>query len=183
MPLVSASISYSWATTYDIEPTHTYPSFEADHMAGLSIWRGKFNKTSGQISLDGNAKSGTVDITVDIGSIDFGMDLMNTKAKTAELFDVAKFPTATYKGRLSAFKKGRPTEVIGELTLKGITKPVKLNILSFKCMTHPMVKREVCGADAITSFNRDEFNMPLGKDWGFDMKATIRIQVEAIATE
>lgn len=152
-------------------------------MAGLSVWRGKFNKTSGQVTFDKKTQSGTVDITVDIDSVDFGMDLMNTKAKTAELFDAAKFPTATYKGKLSAFKKGNPTQVVGDLTLKGITKPVKLNILSFKCMPHPMLNREVCGADALATFRRDDFGMPMGKDWGFDMKVTLRIQVEAIAQE
>lgn len=152
-------------------------------MGGLSVWRGKFNKTSGQITLDKKAKSGTVDITVDIDSIDFGLDLMNTKAKTPELFDVTQFPTATYKGKLAAFKNGRPTQVWGDLTLKGITKPLKLNILSFKCMPHPMLKREICGADALANFQRDDFGMPIGKEWGFDMKVTLRIQVEAVATE
>lgn len=170
-------------TTYQIEPTHTYPSFEADHMGGLSVWRGKFNKTSGSVTFDKAAKQGAVDITVDIDSIDYGFDLMNTKAKSEELFDAAKYPTATYKGKLAGFKKGVPTKVMGDLTLRGITKPVQLNILSFKCMPHPMVKREVCGADAIATFKRDDFGMAAGKDWGFKMDVTLRIQVEALAAE
>lgn len=170
-------------TTYQIEPTHTYPSFEADHMGGLSVWRGKFNKTSGSVTFDKAAKHGAVDITVDIDSIDYGFDLMNTKAKSEELFDAAKYPTATYKGKLAGFKKGAPTKVMGDLTLRGITKPVQLNILSFKCMPHPMVKREVCGADAIATFKRDDFGMAAGKDWGFKMDVTLRIQVEALAAE
>lgn len=170
-------------TTYQIEPTHTYPSFEADHMGGLSVWRGKFNKTSGSVTLDKAAQQGAVDITVDIDSIDYGFDLMNTKAKSEELFDAAKYPTASYKGKLAGFKKGAPTKVVGDLTLRGITKPVQLNILSFKCMPHPMVKREVCGADAIATFKRDDFGMAAGKDWGFKMDVTLRIQVEALAAE
>lgn len=170
-------------TTYQIEPTHTYPSFEADHMGGLSVWRGKFNKTSGSVTFDKAGQQGTVDITVDIDSIDYGFDLMNTKAKSEELFDAAKYPTATYKGKLAGFKKGVPTKVIGDLTLRGITKPVQLNILSFKCMPHPMVKREVCGADAMATFKRDDFGMAAGKDWGFKMDVTLRIQVEALAAE
>lgn len=170
-------------TTYQIEPTHTYPSFEADHMGGLSVWRGKFNKTSGSVTFDKTAQQGTVDITVDIDSIDYGFDLMNTKAKSEELFDAAKYPTATYKGKLAGFKKGVPTKVMGDLTLRGITKPVQLNILSFKCMPHPMVKREVCGADAMATFKRDDFGMAAGKDWGFKMDVTLRIQVEALAAE
>ncbi|MBP8287708.1 MAG: polyisoprenoid-binding protein [Rhodoferax sp.] len=170
-------------TTYQIEPTHTYPSFEADHMGGLSVWRGKFNKTSGSVTFDKAGQQGTVDITVDIDSIDYGFDLMNIKAKSEELFDAAKYPTATYKGKLAGFKKGVPTKVIGDLTLRGITKPVQLNILSFKCMPHPMVKREVCGADAMATFKRDDFGMAAGKDWGFKMDVTLRIQVEALAAE
>jgi len=170
-------------TTYQIEPSHTYPSFEADHMGGLSVWRGKFNKTSGSVTLDKMAQQGSVDITVDIDSIDYGFDLMNTKAKSEELFDAAKYPTATYKGKLAGFKKGTPTKVVGDLTLRGITKPVQLKILSFKCMPHPMVKREVCGADAIATFKRDDFGMAAGKDWGFKMGVTLRIQVEALAAE
>lgn len=170
-------------TTYQIEPTHTYPSFEADHMGGLSVWRGKFNKTSGSVTFDKAGQQGTVDITVDIDSIDYGFDLMNIKAKSEELFDAAKYPTATYKGKLAGFKKGMPTKVMGDLTLRGITKPVQLNILSFKCMPHPMVKREVCGADAMATFKRDDFGMAAGKDWGFKMDVTLRIQVEALAAE
>jgi polyisoprenoid-binding protein YceI len=170
-------------TTYQIEPTHTYPSFEADHMGGLSVWRGKFNKTSGSVTFDKAAQQGSVDITVDIDSIDYGFDLMNTKAKSEELFDAAKYPTATYKGKLAGFKKGVPTKVMGDLTLRGITKPVQLNIVSFKCMPHPMVKREVCGADAMATFKRDDFGMAAGKDWGFKMDVTLRIQVEALAAE
>ena len=170
-------------TTYQIEPTHTYPSFEADHMGGLSVWRGKFNKTSGSVTFDKAAQQGSVDITVDIDSVDYGFDLMNAKAKSEELFDAAKYPTATYKGKLAGFKKGVPTKVMGDLTLRGITKPVQLNILSFKCMPHPMVKREVCGADAMATFKRDDFGMAAGKDWGFKMDVTLRIQVEALAAE
>ena len=170
-------------STYNIEPTHTYPSFEADHMGGVSVWRGKFNKTSGTVTVDKAAKTGTVDITVDIDSVDYGFDLMNTKAKSEELFDVAKFPTATYKGKLAGFKNGAPTKVLGDLTLHGVTKPVELKVLSFKCIPHPMLKRELCGADALATFKRDEFGMAVGKDWGFKMDVTLRIQVEAIAAE
>lgn len=182
IPLL-AQAAVAAPTTYQIEPTHTYPSFEADHMGGLSVWRGKFNKTSGSVTLDKMAQQGSVDITVDIDSIDYGFDLMNTKAKSEELFDAAKYPTATYKGKLAGFKKGTPTKVVGDLTLRGITKPVQLKILSFKCMPHPMVKREVCGADAIATFKRDDFGMAAGKDWGFKMDVTLRIQVEALAAE
>lgn len=184
--LAIASVSSSAvaaADTYIIDPNHTYPSFEADHMAGLSVWRGKFNKTSGEITLDRAGKTGTVDVTIDTNSIDFGLDKMNEHAVKAELFDTEKYPQATYSGKLQGFVKGAPTRVVGDLTLRGVTKPVMLKIKSFKCMSHPVLKREVCGADAITTFKRDAFGMDAGKAWGFSMDVTLRIQVEAIMTE
>jgi len=168
--------------TYDIEPEHTFPSFEADHM-GVSIWRGKFNKTTGKVTLDKEAGEGTVDITVDSASIDFGHDKLNDWAKSPQFFDTAKNPQATYKGKLAGFVEGVPTKVVGDLTLHGVTKPVVLKINSFKCMPHPMFKREWCGADALGTFDRAEFGLDAGKDWGFKMDVTLRIQVEAIKTE
>src|SRR5437868_10887505 len=78
--------------SYEIDPNHTYPSFEADHMGGLSTWRGKFDKTSGKVTLDKEGAQGNVDITIDVQSVDFGLKIMNSKAKSNELFDTAKYP-------------------------------------------------------------------------------------------
>lgn len=169
--------------TYTMDPSHTYPSFEADHLAGLSTWRGKFNKTTGSVTLDKAAGAGTVDVIVDTTSVDFGHDEMNEHAKKSDFFDVAKYPQASYKGKLEGFSNGVPTQVVGNLTLRGITKPVDLKILKFKCMPHPMLKREVCGADALGTFSRDDFGMDAGKSYGFSMDVTLRIQVEAIQAE
>ena len=165
--------------TYTIDPTHTYPSFEADHMGGQSIWRGKFNKTTGKVILDVAAKSGEVDVTVDAASINFGMDALNEHAKSADMFDVAKFPTATYKGRISRWNGDVPVEVEGNFTLKGVTKPLKLTINSFLCKPSPMTHKEVCGADAAASFNRDEWGLDFGKSIGFNMKTKLLISIEA----
>lgn len=167
---------------YVIDPSHTYPSFEADHM-GISVWRGKFNQTAGKVTLDKAAGTGTLEVTVDIASVDFGMDLMNSKARSAELFDADKYPKATYKGKLAGFTDGAPTRVEGELTLRGVTRPVSLKINRFKCIPHPMFKRELCGADASGSFRRDEFGIDAGKPYGFDMTVDLRIQVEALKAE
>ena len=178
--VLAAGAAAAAPTTYEIEPSHTYPSFEADHM-GVSVWRGKFNKSKGSVVLDRQAGTGTVEIVVDTTSIDFGHDGMNEHANKPDLFDTAKFPTATYKGTLAGFENGAPTKAVGELTLRGVTKPLELKINKFKCMPHPMLKREFCGADAYAQFQRDQFGMDAGKDWGFDMGVTLRIQVEAVA--
>lgn len=167
-------------TRYRIDPQHTYPSFEADHM-GLSYWRGKFNRTSGTVTLDKAAGTGSVDITIDIDSIDFGLDLMNAEALKTTLFDAEHFPKATYRGTFAKFEAGKPTAVQGALTLHGVTRPVELRITRFKCMPHPLFKRDWCGADAETTIDRAQFGMDAGKDHGFDMTVALRLQVEAVA--
>ena len=166
--------------TYEVDPAHTYPSFAADHMGGLSVWRGKFDKSSGTIVLDKDKSSGTVDITVDTSSIDFGHEKLNEHAKGPDMFDVTKFPTATYKGKLASFKNGAPTEVQGEFTLHGVTKPLTLKINQFLCKPNPMTKKEVCGADASATFNRKDYGLGFGDAYGFKMDVALEIQVEAV---
>jgi polyisoprenoid-binding protein YceI len=180
--LALATAAHAAPATYTIDATHTFPSFEADHM-GMSMWRGKINKNTGTVLLDKAAGTGSVDITMDMTSIDFGLDIMNSKAREPELFDTAKYPQARYTGRLDGFKGGAPSRVVGQLTLHGVTKPVTLTLHSFKCMAHPMLKRDWCGADASATINRADFGIDAGKDWGFKMEVGLRIQVEAVQTE
>ena len=166
------------ANTYKIDPNHTYPSFEADHM-GISVWRGKFNKSEGTIVLDPAAKAGALDIVVDINSIDFGHDKMNEHAKKEDIFDAAKFPTATFKSTKVNFTGDVPTSVDCELTLRGVTKPLTLTINKFKCIVHPMHKREVCGADVTGQFQRSDFGINAGLP-RFSPEVKLAIQVEAV---
>lgn len=168
---------------YDVDPTHTYPSFEADHLGGLSVWRGKFNQTAGQVLLDKAAGTGSVDIVVEADSIDFGLELMNAVARGQEYFDVARFPQARFRGVLQDFVDGQPRALAGELTLRGVTRPLTLAIRQFKCLPHPLFKRELCGADALATLRRDDFGIDAGKAYGFAMEVTLRIQVEALAAE
>lgn len=168
---------------YNIDPSHTYPSFEADHMGGLSTWRGKFNSTSGTVTLDKEAKTGELEVKIDTTSIDFGHDKMTKHSLGPDMLDTEKFPTATYKGKLVNFKDGAPTEVDGTLELHGVSKPVKLKINSFMCKQHPMTKKDVCGADASGMFNRDDFGVSYGKQMGFKMDVKLAIQVEAVKAD
>ena len=163
---------------YTIDPQHTFPSFEADHM-GMSHWRGKFNRSSGSVLLDKAEGKGSVEVEIDVASVDFGLDALNTVATGKELFDTAKYPKATYRGELADFVGGAPTRVRGQLTLHGVTRPVELRITRFKCMPHPLSRRDWCGADAEASFDRSQFGLDAGKDYGFDMTVALRIQVEA----
>ncbi len=181
-PALLALAAQAEPVTYDIDPTHTYPSFEADHM-GLSYWRGKLNKSTGTIVYDKATGAGSVDVKMDLASIDFGLDAMNTWATGKDFFNVGQNPSATFKGRFDGIKAGVPTQVLGELTLNGKTRPMTLAIHQLKCMPHPMLKRDFCGADASGSFNREEFGLTAGKDWGFKMDVSLRIQVEAVTKE
>lgn len=162
---------------YTIDPVHTYPSVKASHMH-LSYWRGKFEKSSGSLMLDREHGTGTVNVTIDVGSVNFGFDRLNEAARSEKWFDIARFPTATYKSNTIAFKDGVPVAVDGLLTLRGITKPVLLKIDSFKCIMHPVFKREVCGADASGELNRVDFGMTSDVEEG--TKVILEIQIEAI---
>ena len=177
-----AACGAAWAApvSYDIDPEHTYPSFEADHM-GLSMWRGKFNKTSGKLTMDRAAGTGTVDIAIETASIDFGHPKLAENMLAPEQLDAKKYPTITYKGKLGQFAKGAPTEVKGELTLHGVTRPVDLKINMFKCIPHPLLKREWCGADALGKIDRSQFGIDYAPQWGFKPDVILRIQVEAVA--
>jgi len=172
--------AFAAADTYQLDPTHTYPSFEADHFGGLSVWRGKFTKSSGTVTLDRAAKTGTVDVNVDAASISTGNGKLDDHLKTAEFFDVAKFPAATYKGTDIKFDGDKPSEVVGSLTLHGVTKPLNLKVESFKCMQHPVLKREVCGVEASAQFNRADYGMDFGSKYGFSMETKLHIQAEGI---
>ncbi|HEX3397037.1 MAG TPA: YceI family protein, partial [Steroidobacteraceae bacterium] len=97
-----------------------------------------------------------------------------------EMLDVTKYPTATYTGVLGGFSNGAPTTVTGNLTLHGVTKPVTLVINTFHCIQHPMLKKQVCGADASGTFNRADFGVNYGQQYGFKQEVLLRIQVEAI---
>jgi polyisoprenoid-binding protein YceI len=169
--------------TYNLDPTHTYPSFEADHFGGLSVWRGKFTKTTGTVVLDTAARTGSIDVKIDPASVQTGNAALDTHLKSAEFFDVTQFPDASYKSSKIVFDGDKPAEVIGDLTLHGVTKPVTLKIRSFKCMVNPMYKREVCGADAEATFDRADFGVAFGKSYGFSTVTRLQIQVEGIKAD
>jgi polyisoprenoid-binding protein YceI len=184
--LAASSAAAAAPVAYRIDPNHTHPLIELDHFAGLSTWRGLFKTTSGTITLDREHATGTVEVVVDTASIDFGHDKLDQIAVRTKIgdwngLDVENFPTASYHGTLGGFRQGAPTRIEGELTLRGVTRPLSLRIESFKCIPdHPIVKREVCGADALGTFNRADFGINTGVQYGFRQEVTLRIQVEAI---
>jgi polyisoprenoid-binding protein YceI len=165
------------ATSYKLDPDHTFPSLEFSHM-GLSIWRGKFNRTTGSVTLNLAARTGTVTVEVETDSIDFGLDSMHEFAVRPDWLNVAKFPAMTYTGSI-VFQGDKPAAVDGQLTLRGVTRPLKLTINSFRCIEHPFYKKEACGADVEGQLNRADFGMTQFAE-GEAGKVWLHIQVEAL---
>lgn len=169
------------ADNYVIDPGHTYPSFEVDHQ-GLSFWRGKFNKSSGKVALDRAAGTGSVEIVIDATSVDFGHAKMNERVKEKDMLNVEQFPTITYRSTALKFEGDKLVGVEGEMTFLGVTKPMPLKVNHFKCMTHQMYKREVCGADASGTFSRADYGLTYGMP-RFAPEVKLAIQVEALKAD
>ncbi len=164
--------------TYVIDGSHTFPRFSYSHF-GLSKQLSRFDKTSGTIVLDKEAKTGSMDIVIDTTSVDTGFPVFNGHIQGADFLDTTAFPTATFKSTKVVFKGDAPTEVQGDLTIKGVTKPVTLTVTSFVAMPHPMLQKDAIGANATTVIKRTDFNAgKYAPNVGDDV--TIDIAVEAI---
>lgn len=174
----AGTIGMAEPVTYNIDPSHTFPAFEADHWGGLSVWRGKINRSSGTVVLDKEAGTGSVEVEMDMSSIDFGHDAMNERT-LADIIHVDQFPTATYTGTLVDFEDGEPTAVEGTLTLHGVSLPVNLQVNRFQCQPHFRHMREVCGADASATINRADFGIDYDLENGFFPEVHLLITIEA----
>ncbi|MEQ4617472.1 MAG: YceI family protein [Corticimicrobacter sp.] len=144
-------------TTYEVEGSHTAARFSYDHL-GLSTQIHRFDTTTGTIVLDPAAKTGTVDITIDTTTVDTGHEAFNGHIQGADFLDTATYPTATFKSTKVNFDGDTPVSVDGDLTIKGVTKPITLKLDSFTAKEHPMMKKPVIGANATAVIKRSDFN-------------------------
>lgn len=167
------------AASYAIDPTHTFVTFEITHF-GTSTNRGRFDKKEGTVEFDKAAKTGKVEIVIDTTSINTGTAAFNKHLQSADLFDTANFPTATFKADKFNFSGDKVTDVSGTLTLLGKTQPVTLKASNFNCYDSPMLKREVCGGDFETTIDRTQFGMNYGLAYGFPTAVRLIVQVEAV---
>ncbi|HEU0233736.1 MAG TPA: YceI family protein [Gallionella sp.] len=178
---VAASLStaaFAAPETYIIDGTHTMPRFEYSHF-GYSTQVSRFDKTSGTIILDRAARTGSVDVVIDAKSVNTGYPLFNEHIQGEDFFDTAKYPTITFKSKALKFDGDKLASVDGDLTIKGVTKPVTLTVTSFHCMPHPMRKKDACGANATTQIKRSEFNAGKHAPYVSD-EVTLTIPVEAV---
>ena len=163
--------------TYIVDQGHTFPRFEYSHF-GFSSQTSRFDKTSGKIVLDRASHTGSVDITIDTKSVDSGFATFNGHLQGEDFFDTEKYPTITFKSSKLKFDGDKLASVDGDLTIKGITKPVTLTVTSFLCMPHPITKKDACGANAVTHIKRSEFNAGKYAPYVSD-DVTITLPIEA----
>ena len=160
LALAAASLNtaaFAAPETYVADSSHTFSRFSYSHF-GYSTQQSRFNKNSGKVVFDKAAKTGSVDITIDTKSVDTGNDTFNEHIQGEDFLDTAKYPTATFKSTKVIFEGDKPAKIEGNLTLKGVTKPVTLTVTSFQAMPHPMLKKDAIGANAFTVVKRSEFN-------------------------
>ena len=171
------AIGASAQETYNIDPVHSQPSFEVQHM-GFSIQRGSFMKSTGKVTIDRAAKKGSIEVTIDATSIRTIDPRLDTHVKSPDFFNVEKYPTISFKSTDLVFDGDRVVEVNGELTLLGITKPVVLKVTNERCGEHPINKKPMCGAEATTTVKRSEWGMKYGlpRAVGDDVRIVIPIE-------
>ncbi|AJP47918.1 hypothetical protein PG1C_04430 [Rugosibacter aromaticivorans] len=166
------------AETYTVDSRHTFPVFEVEHFT-FSIQRGRFNKTAGTIQYDATSRKVSADITIDAASIDMGLDEWSKHMRGENFLNTDKFPTIHFvipEFQLSDIVK--VNFIPGDLTLLGVTKPVTLAV-QVSCGKHPMLPREVCGANIETTIKRSDFGMNYGLP-GIGDEVNIIAPVEAL---
>ncbi len=154
--------------TYTFDSTHTLPSFSVNHL-GMSTVRGIFEGSTGKVTIDNAAKSGSVEVTIPTGSVFTGY-LKSTGAgrtrdehlRAADFFNSAEFPTMVFKSSKFVYAGDKPASIEGTLTLLGVTKPLTLKVDHLSCGPHPFSKKDMCGADLSGTIKRSDFGMKFG---------------------
>lgn len=164
--------------SYTIDPAHIWPVFEINHL-GYSTQRGRFNKSSGKITLDTRAKKGSVNLAIETASLDMGFDKWDEHMKSEDFFNVAKFPTMNFTSDKLKFKGKKVVAAKGSFTLLGVTKPMTVKVSNFRCAPHPMNKKQTCGANISASLKRSDFGMTKFLP-GISDEVKIMVPVEAI---
>ena len=157
--------AHAQVETYKVDPIHSFPHFGVDHFGVSTIW-GRFEKMTGAFTIDRAAKKGSVDLAIETATATTGDSERGSRPRTrdehlrtADFFNVAEFPRMTYKSTNVKFSGDNPSEIEGQLTLLGVTKPVTIKIDRWTCKDHPMSKKPMCGGNASGSFKRTDFGM------------------------
>ena len=175
--LVSLLCAPLWAATYQLDPGHTLTQFEIDHL-WLFSQRGQFDRTRGTLEYDVERHSGSLDVTIDAGSLDTGSDERDTALKGTGWFDVSRYPSITFRSQRFIFEQDRLTAIEGELTMLGVTQPLRLEIARIQCGASPGSGKQSCRADASSTLQRSRFGMRASLPFIGD-EVRLRIRAEA----
>jgi len=175
--LFAAAPALAATDTFELDATHTYPSFEINHL-GFSVLRGTFNATTGTLSYDQQARTGSVKATIEVASIDTGFAKRDEHLRSKDFFNAEKFPTMTFAAENFTLQADKPVAVAGSLTLLGVTKPVSLNVQVTQCGKR-MGQDFVCGAIVSTTIKRSDWGMNTYVPYVGD-EVKIQVEVEAI---
>jgi len=174
-------VGFSAPENFTIDPTHTYPHFKISHL-GFSTMHGRFNKTSGKLTVDSANKVGSVNITIDATSVDTGFNKRDDHLRSPDFLNAAEFPEITYKSSTVKIKADNSARVEGVLTIMGTSNPVTLDVSKMNCGIHPMDPKKqkyVCGFDATAKIKRSDFGIKYGLPAiGDDM--ALSFEVEAV---
>jgi hypothetical protein len=166
--------------TYAIDPTHTFATFEIDHN-GASTNRVRFDKKSGTVEFDRDAKAGKVEVVLEMDSLSSGTAAFDKHLKSADIFNVAKFPQAKFVSDKFVFDGDKLKEVTGQLTILDKTQPVTIKANKFTCYPNAMLqKRETCGGDFEAVIDRTAFGVNYGVDYGFPKQVRLVMSIEAV---
>jgi polyisoprenoid-binding protein YceI len=179
LALASALTASAAPQRYEVEPLHTFVTFEVLHF-GTSTVRARFDRKDGHIVLDREGRTGEAKITIDTASVSSGVPDFDKHLKSKDFLDVANAREATFTGTKFAFDGDRVTGVDGTLTLLGKTNLVSLKALRFNCYDNPILKAQVCGGDFETTIRRSQWGMNWGIDMGIPDEVRLTIQIEAV---
>jgi polyisoprenoid-binding protein YceI len=173
--------AFAAVENYTIDPRHTYPQYEIRHM-GISVQRGRFDKTEGKVSIDPEARRGSLQVTIDVASIDTADRKLDEHLRSESFFDAARNPKIAFKSQSFEFEGDQLKRVQGELTMAGTSRPVTLEAGFFACGMHPIFKRKMCGGDFTARIKRSDWGITYGIPAVAD-DVLLRINVEALKDE
>ena len=168
VPVVVALLaSAAGATTWQLDPAHTSVQFSIRHMMVSNV-RGEFTKVSGTANADdADLTKSTLEATIDTASIDTHNDKRDEHLRSPDFFDVAKFPTMTFKAKKIGKQGDGHYAVTGDLTLHGVTKEVTLDVEGPTPTVKDMMGTMRAGAHATTTIKRSDF----GSVWNKTLEA------------
>jgi polyisoprenoid-binding protein YceI len=170
--------------TYVIDSIHSFPHFKINHL-GMTTIQGRFEGMKGEVVYDEAAKTGSLEVKIPTATVSTGdakradgARARDEHLRSADFFNTAEFPEMVYKSTKLNFKGDVLESIDGNLTLLGVTRPLKLNVGAFKCAPHPFNKKPMCGAEAEGAIKRTDFGMKYGVP-GISDEVKLVIGVEA----